>query len=204
MTDPLAGKRQAINDYDLYSLLWPDRGEKCPVQVGEIFELRSCFIEITKTHRITHEGEKKWRAAFTRIAKRIDRPLFLSRVGDYTDDPDQAVGLREDVFHASAPNLDAIEEEARSDAHKNEGDPLEPEPVPPHEVRDLRGSRDAQQRYLRDMAEQRGTEECAPLEERLARLREASRQRHVDVSGELRIVEKQIAKAERKVLDRAA
>jgi hypothetical protein len=208
--DPLAGMRQAINDHELSTLRWPlivDGVEQsCPVAVGELYELRTCHIEIVRIERTKGARlSRRWLAFFARHEKRIDKPMLLSAgtAAPYTDDPAQALGLREDVFHGSALTLDAVEEEERSAEHKNAGEPLEPESVPPHEIRHYRGSRDAHQRRLLEVGAERVALQAAPIEERLAALRKASSLRHVDISSDLRVIEQRIAKAERK-LERAA
>lgn len=179
--DPLAGKRQAINDHELSTLIWPlivgGSEQRCPVAKGDVFNLRSCQIEISRTERSKVKGVRVWLALFTRTYKRVDRPVLLSAGtgAPYTDDPKQALGLREDVFHGSALNLDAIEEDERSDAHKNAGEPPEPESVRPHEIRSYRGSRDAHQRYLLEMGAQRMAIEELPLSERLRLLEDDPR-----------------------------
>jgi hypothetical protein len=204
--DPLVGKRQAISVGEVTTLSWPmaSKTDPCPVSVDEVFELRGCTIEITRIERTRHKGKRTWIALFTRYPHHADRPLLIPATGDgYTTDPKRALGLNEDVFHESPPTLDAIEEDGRSDEHKNAGEPPEPEAIDHQVVKSSRGSRDAHQRFLLEVGAERVAEQEQPLEIRLARLREGSNGRHVDISGELRIVEKQIAKAERK-LERAA
>jgi hypothetical protein len=204
--DPLAGKRQAINDFEMHSLVWPrkDDHEPCPVQVDEVFELRTCSIEITKIERTHHNGERRWVALFTRYSKASDRPHLISASGDgYTADPDQALGLGEDIFHDPPPTVDTIEEEDRSDEHRNAGEPPEPEAIPHHVVRGTRSSNDAYQRFLLEVGAERVSAQEQPLELRLARVRAESRLRHVDISNDIRVVEERLEKAERK-LERAA
>jgi hypothetical protein len=204
--DPLAGKRQAINDGELTTLSWPmnSKGDSCPVDIGEILGLRSCTIEITRIERTKHKGKRTWIALFTRYPHHADRPLLIPASGDgYTSDPKRALGLNEDVFHESPPTIDTIEEEDRSPAHKNAGEPPEPEVIPHQVVKSSRGSRDAHQRFLLEVGAERLAEQEQPLELRLARLRANSRGRHVDISRELHVIEKRIEAAERK-LERAA
>jgi hypothetical protein len=55
-----------------------------------------------------------------------------------------------------------------------------------------------------EMAKRRIAEVSAPLEDRLARLREMAQRQNVDISGDMRVIEKRVAAAETKVLERAA
>jgi hypothetical protein len=201
LRDPLAGKRQAINDRELMTLIWPlmvdGREQRCPVNRGDVFDMRTCSIEITRTERSRVSGTRVWLALFSRTEKRVDRPTLLSRGtgASYTDDPSQALGLSEDVFHGSALTIDAIEEDERSAAHKNAGEPLEPEAVPPHEIKHYRGSRDAHQRHLLEMGAQRLAIEELPLSERLRRLEDDPR---ADLSRQFARIRQGVEAAEAK------
>ena len=204
--DPLAGKRKAINEGELTTLSWPikTKGDPCPVELGELFGLRSCTIEITRIERTRHGAKRTWIALFTRYPHHADRPLLIPAAGDgYTTDPRRALGLKEAVFHDAPTTIDTIEEGDRSPEHKNAGEPPEPEAIPHEVVKDSRGSRDAHQRFLLEVGAERVAEQEHPLEIRLTRLRASSRARHVDISNDLRVIEDRIAKAERK-LERAA
>lgn len=189
--DPLAGKRQAINDAKLFDIAWPDTGDGCPVEIGETFQLRSCAIEITRTQRVRTGGKWHWRASFTRYPK-MGRPRFLAQRGGTTTNPLAAMAMQDDP---DAGTLQPVPDSL--------GPP--PESAPDHaDVPDLKPSREARQRYERDMAERRVQEATAPLEERLARLREMAGRRNIDISSELRVIERRIAAAEGKVSERAA
>lgn len=204
--DPLAGKRQAINAGEMSTLTWPMKAktDPCPVDLGQVFELRSCTIEITRTERTHTRGKRTWIALFKRYPRCGDRPLLIPAAGDgYTDDPARALGLREAVFDVAPSTLDVVEEEARSDEHKNAGEPPEPEAIPHQVVKATRGSNDAHQRFMLELGAERMALQDQPLELRLARLRTASRGRNVDISKDLWVIEKRIADAERK-LERAA
>jgi hypothetical protein len=212
--DPLAGKRQAINDGEVYSLIWPDTGDGCPVQVDQVFPLRSCRIVITKTHRIQkkqpwkHEDAELpagwfWRAAFATYRGHVP-PEFLGR-NKTVSDSRQAMGAQDPTEPGT---LRAIGEDERdplaADRHAALGEQPEPEMVSKFDVPDLDGSREARQRYELEMAERRVKDAEAPLEQRLARLRDMARHRNVDISSEIRVIEKRIEVAEGKVLERAA
>ncbi len=209
--DPLAGMRQAINDHELGTLLYPlfvgGQEQRCPVQPGEVFELRRCVIVITRIERTKRKsGERVWVALFDRYARNAgdERYLISRTTGKYTADPDEAIELGEDVFHQSPATLDVVEEDDRTPAHKNAGEPPEPEAVPPYEIKHYQASQEAFARRQLELGAERLAEQCQPIEVRLARLRAVAPGRNVDISSEMRVVEKQIAKAERKVLEKAA
>lgn len=191
MKDPLAGRRQDINEGRASGLEWPDKGEGCPVEVGQTFALRSCWISITRIQRIQRKGGWKYLALFNRYTP--DKVYLLAPTG-YTEDEEQALRAQHKTVHHPFDNL----------VDRNLRQPPEPEGPPPEEIPNYIGSLEAQQRYERDMAERRMEEAEAPLEQRLARLREQSRLRNIDISSELRVIEKRIASAESKVLERAA
>jgi hypothetical protein len=212
--DSLAGKREGINAGEVYSLIWLDDGSGCPVETGERHELRSCRIQITKTHRIQKkqawefEGDQLpagwyWRAEFETYWKVSGTP-FLARRGGTTSDRKQAMAMQDDEEPGT---LRAISEDERDPVaatqHAALGSPPEAA-VPKHEIPNLLGSREARQRYEFDMAERRMQEADAPLEQRLVRLREMASQRHIDITTDLRAIERRLGKIEDKVLERAA
>jgi hypothetical protein len=202
--DPLAGRRQEINEGTAYSLMWVDEGQKCPVELGDIFQLRSCRIEITKIHRIQKgRGDWWWRAEFARYVP--PTPEFLDRRGGLTENIDAAMPAQDDPEPGTLRAISNDERDPTAAAkHAALGDQPEPEAVPKDEIPNYSGSRTARQCYEREMAERRIAEATAPLEERLVRLREQARHRNIDISSDLRVIEKRIAAAEDKVLERAA
>lgn len=189
--DPLAGRRQDINEGRASGLEWPDNGQGCPVEVGQIFPLRSCWINITRIQRIQRKGEWRWLALFNRYTP--DRAYLLAPVG-YTEDEKQALRAEGNTVHRPFDGL----------VDRNLREPPEPEGPPPDEIRNYAGSLEARQRYEREMAKRRVEEAAAPLEQRIARLREMSHTRNVDISSDLRVIEQRVEKAEAKVLERAA
>jgi hypothetical protein len=200
MKDPLSGQRELINKGNGSSLFWTVRSSKapCPVEIGDFFALRGCGIEITRKERVT---ALKWRADFIRIHK-AEPELLLKRGGGTTTDLDLAMRSQEDT--QAATTLDAVDPEDRSEAHRAAGEPPEGAIVPYHRVLEFKPSREAQQRYLRETAEQRVEEANAPLPVRLHRLSEMARSRHVDLSSEERVIKRRIEAMERKIADRAA
>lgn len=214
MKDPLAKRRQRINEGEAYSLIWTDTGIGCPVDVGQVFQLRACRIEITKTHRIhkkqawEFEGEWLdagwyWRAEFDTYWKTA-KTQFLARRGGITSERRQAMPQQDSPDPGTLHLVTDDERDPVAAAqHRALGEAPEPA-LSDHEIRELRGSREARQRYELDMAERRMAEASAPLEQRLARLREMAGNRHVDISRDLRVIEQRVAAIEDKVLERAA
>lgn len=147
MPDPLAGIREKINRGDLDTLLWPDEGKGCPVEVGDVFQLRSCSIEITGTRRVQRgRSEWLWRATFRRVYRSGRIYLLAARgAGDeghgYVSEDKAALSSGEE-----RPDWDPVEGD-----RVPVGPPPEPEAIPPHEVRDLPTSVAARARF----AEQR-------------------------------------------------
>lgn len=195
-SDPLAGRRQSINENRATALIWPDKGRGCPVDVGDVFTLRSCSIEITRKERIRRTGQWLWMAQFVRHVP--DRLTLLAAAGGYTEDEDLAMRAQDDP---DAPTLQSL---YPMDNPLNLHAPPEPEAVPREDIANYSGSRESYQRHLREMAEARVAHSQAPLEVRLARLREEARNRHMDISDEMRVLERRIAAMEDKVLARAA
>lgn len=184
--DPLEGRRQGINSGELKQLSFKDEGQGCPVKVGDTFEMRSCHIEITEiTRRKRGRGESaEWYfvAQFTRYRK-ASKPYLLGPHG-YTHDPKQAL------------KANLVEE----------ADPREPEPeaIPPHEVAELEGDKDAYHRRWLAMAEARAAHEALPIEQRLASVKRAAQEQRIDLSSDEQVIKQRLSKMERKVFDRAA
>lgn len=202
--DPLAGRREGINAGYVDSLLWPDRGQGAPVEQGKFFKLRTCHIEITRVHRVQQNAEgggKRWlwRAEFRRIFPE-GGVFLLGKSGKYVRDAKEALTSQDDHVGAT---LDPIDPDDRSDAHRAVGEPPEPEAVPPHEVGTYTGDALARRRYEHEMAQERHADAEQPLEVRLARLRQLADAKHVDISGEVRVIEKRVEKIEQR-LGRAA
>jgi hypothetical protein len=201
VADPLKGRRQAINNGSCSPLFWPDHGQGCPVDVGELYSLRSCGIEITRKERTRKDGKWVWRADFIRYRRCSDKPYLLSKSG-ITTDHRFAVRAQDDLERAGT--IDAIDQDDRSDAHRNAGEPPEPEGIAPEDVADLPTSLEARQRYELQRAEVRRAEAQAPLSERIQRIHIQARQRHIDISPEIRVIERRVGAMERKVRGEAA
>lgn len=192
--DPLQGQREKVNSGAKTRLVWEDAGDPCPVKTGEVYELRSCSIEITKTHRSQTEGKVRWEAEFTRYNRGGDRVHILGASSGYTSSPMGAMKAQDDPDAATLVRLDS----------PNLGPEPEPEAVPPHEIGTYKGDAESQQRYLLAIAEARAAHEALPIEQRLASVKRAAEERHIDISSEERVIRQRLAKIEQKVFDEEA
>jgi len=194
--DPLAGKRQAINEGEIDVLEWRDEGKGCPVEQGQVFELRACVIEITSVRRLKRgRSDWVWRATFRRTVRaHSDRPHLLKPRGGYVSDARSAMQSGEERPRWEVISGDLVPS----------GPPPEPEAVPPHEVRELPTSVAARARFEELKREEVQAERELPLPARLARLRQLAREKHVDISAEERVIERRIVAIERKLHGRRA
>lgn len=150
--DPLDGLREGLNRGTLQRLVWPAGAEGCPVKVGQVFVLRSCAIEITRTQRRREKGRMVWVAWFTRY-RREGRPQLLRRGAGYTTNLRGGMKAQDDP---NAATLSRVDPDERSEAHRAAGEPPEPEPVPRGEVEALPSTLAASRRFAQlRLAEQR-------------------------------------------------
>jgi hypothetical protein len=195
MADPLAGLREKINEGAVEAIVWPDDGSGCPVKVGEIFQLRTCAIEITSTRQHKKgSGKFIWRAEFIRYSRGGDRLHLLPRAGgDYVHQlPGE--GERDPTLKLDAPG--GIDQEVldRNLGHA----PPEPEGVPPDEIPRYSGSKLARARYEREMTEARLALDEEPIAKRMQRVLEA--QAHgANVGREVRAMLGLLSRAEEKI-----
>lgn len=210
MSDPLAGKRNAINAGTLTVLEWPDDGAGCPIEQGKEFRLRECVITIGKPRRVRKGGEFVWQVGFAREATTPHRRFFLVRGRGatgrgYDHDPASTVSADDDHLDATIDlkeEDDPREKERRKamtapEPYPVEGPPPEPEAVNPAEIGNYTGTRDARQRYQRDIAERQAALDSLPLDERLRRIL-ALDGAGANVKRELRAIAGKVAEAERK------
>lgn len=201
--DPLAGHRQAINEGRCESILRPDTGQPCPFKTGEEFKLRSCRIVIRKTHRIKRDRKPYWRAEFDRYVP--DRLYILARgAGDgrgYASDPNLAQRAQDPIPEERSEGPSAAEQEAGV-VGGNDREPPEPEAVPPHEIANYSHSKLSRERYDHEMEEARARERELPLGERMASAVRRAKEQHVDVNGDLKVIEQRVEKIERKLSKR--
>lgn len=187
-TDPLAGWRERINTGEVDAVWWLDDGTGKPVETGDVFQLRSCAIEITRVHRAQKGREFIWRAELIRTPRRAD-PVRLLAVGagnghGYVSDDEGAITL-EDV------DPDVLE--------VNLGEwPCEPEAVPRDEIDNYTGSKLARARYEHEMEAQRRALDELPIAARVARILEAA-ENGQPVGREVRAILGKVAAAERKL-----
>lgn len=198
MSDPLAGKRERINAGELEAVTWPDRGKGAPIVEGQEFTLRSCRIIFRAPQRVQSKGKWLWRAEFVRIDERV---WFMSRRGVVTTkNPAQiqreAVRLQD---NSPGNTLNVIAPEDESDEHRNYGEAPEQELPPPYEVPHYAKSREAHQRYLREMEERRRAHEEQPLEVRIAAVRRAAEEEGIDVRRQFASIEQRVKAAESKI-----
>lgn len=195
MTDPLAGMRQALNDGTCDVLMLPDKGKGAPVAVGELFELRSCAVEITATRRVRQKGAWYWRCHFTRYrrTRRSDVHL-LGRSGDYAHDERGAIRARDPVGSETTLDTDPGLVERNDGRH-----PPEPEAVDPAEVRELATSAAARLAYERERRELSERERDRSLTAKLREARVLARRAGIETSTEV----EQIAEATESIHRRA-
>lgn len=190
MIDPLAGKREAIAAGEVEHLTWPDTGDGPPVTRGQIFQLRSCHVEIADVGRRRKEGSFIWLAMLRVEWLSSDRIRLLPRsptsTEDYVSDPDKAAGLRPPEGY----DQELID-------HNFGHYPPEPEAVPKHEIPRYLGSKAARKRHEDEMIEGRLALEAEPIARRIARIEEAERN-GAPVGRQLKAIFGQLAEAERK------
>lgn len=199
----LPGEREAINQGRCSSLLRPDDGEDCTFKPGEEFKLRSCRIVIRKTHRIKRDRKRHWRIEFDRYVK--DRLYLLARgAGDgrgYVDNPDLAQRAQDPIAQ-DQPDGPSPGERDAGIVGGNRREPPEPEAVPPHEIPNYTASKEARAAYERQIEEERARQRELPLGQRIANIKKLSAERHLDISGDLTVIEQRVEKVERKLAKR--
>lgn len=195
MPDPLAGHRERINEnHRLDSIAWEVK--VCPVEEGQIFKLRTCHIEITRKKRQREFGRSVWRAWFRRSYPEGRVYLLAKSAGDdghgYTSDDDAALDAQDEGATTIA-TVDPLDNPANLTV------PPEPEAVPPHEISTYTGSALARRRFEHEVERERVEHANSALEVRLAAVRVQARRYHVDITSDVRVVEKRLANMEQKV-----
>lgn len=194
--DPLAGQREAINADTLHMLVWEigEEEKPCPVQKGQVFGLRQCWIEITRIERTKREGKFTWRAEFTRHRRLSSKPYYLGPRG-YVHQPREAMKAEDDPVAATLDTISPFDEDYE---HRALGEPPEPEGPHPDEVGDFEGSRAARDRYEREIQAQRAEFNNQPIAQRMKRILDAQDQ-GANVGREVRAIHGMLSRAERKI-----
>lgn len=199
--DPLEGVRKKLNEGALDRLAWPDKGKGSPVQAGDVYKLQSCHVQITHVRRTREKGKWVWVATF--VTHRPEGKIYiLGRRGGYVHDPAHALKAGGEL-HGST-TIDAVSLDERSEAHKDYGDPPEPEAIPPHQVETLPTSAGARRRFdqqRRRLEQERRTEQLAGQLKKLQR-RAASRP-DGDITEVLDAVQLMLDRAERDLVEAA-
>jgi hypothetical protein len=122
VTDPLAGKRKAINEGKVTVLRYP-ASKPCPVRPGERHALQSCVIEIERVIRKLIKGkEAEWHVTFIRHEE--DRPYLLRFTPPAHAD-------RDDRRDADASAIERARVESAYTSTTHAASPHEPESVGP-------------------------------------------------------------------------
>jgi hypothetical protein len=197
-TDPFAGHRESINEGRASTVFLKPLGAelKSPVEVGEVFVLRRCGVEVTRKQKIRKDGEWVWKVDFLRIRK-ASKPRLLKRGGGYTHDPDLAMSSQDDLQNAAT--LSVVTPDERSEAHRAAGEPPEPEVLDDVEVWNAEASQRARERFALLQHQLRAEEREEPLLERLTRIAIEAKEQHIDLSGDERVIERRARAMEAKL-----
>jgi hypothetical protein len=122
VTDPLAGKRKAINEGKVTVLRYP-ASKPCPIEVGEKHTLQSCVIEVERiTRKLIKGKEAEWHVTFIRHEE--DRPYLLRFTPPAHAD-------RDDRRDADASAIERARVESAYTSTTHAASPHEPESVGP-------------------------------------------------------------------------
>jgi len=149
-----------VNERKARILQWPHAG-KCPVEVGDRFELQSCVIEITRVRESLKAGaDPLWIAEFTRHEE--EKPQLLRFVP-----PTRQPSHKDDNLDLSATERARRESAYTSTSHA--ASPHEPETVGADWEDKRRGERELErQKAVRErMSEERVMVEATKLAARV-------------------------------------
>lgn len=202
--DVLAGLRDIINqDPQRDTVAWPDRGNGAGVKLGQVIKLRTCHIEVKRLERRREDGIPVWRMWFRRHYPegRVYLLTPSSRAGDdgrgYTSNDELAARGEDPNQAATLASLDPLANPA------NLAGPPEPEAVPPHEIGTYTGDALARRRFEHENQRARMLLASQPLEVRLATVRLTAAHNHIDISSDVRVIERRVQALERKVSNAA-
>lgn len=171
--DPLEGKREAIGAGESNTTTWLDDGTGAPVKVGDLFQLRSFGIEITRVQHKKSGMDFHYVVDFKRMY------------------PDR-------VHHAGIKATSGIElDEDQRKANRTR--PPEPEQVAPHEVRHLPTSVAARARFDQTRHAVEQERRCQQLAGRIRNLEKQAQRSGVDLDEEITLFEMEVARVERLV-----
>lgn len=153
--------------------MWPDEGQDFPVQEGEVVSLQSCTIVITRVHKVSNRKGKFLRATFETYRKH--KPYFMGMKGGSVDNPLHGMRAQDNPEATTLCRPDQVDLNRQP----------EPEGVPLDEIEHLQPSVEARQRYELEMVEQRQTERQAPIAERIKRVGQLAKLRHIDINADL-------------------
>ena len=194
--DPLAGFREEINSGDRDHVTWPDDGSGCPVEVGEVFRLRACTVQVAHTKRVQRGRDWLWLARLRVL--RPDVPIMLTRGLKLTKDPRQA--LRGQDEHGST-TLQSVEP---LDNPQNLYAPPEPEVVPHSVVKELPSTVAARARFEEARQETIRQNLDRSLASQLREVGVRARNTGVDLGREYEELEDVLARMKQKVRSAAA
>jgi len=196
MKDPLAGKRTAINDRTMKTIIWPamdDEGRTvpCPVAKGDRFTLRSCVIEIETISRSLRGGVAEWHARFIRHER---ERVYLLRFTPPTRPPS------EDDSHLGLSQEERAKREGMYTSSRHSASPHEPESVGP----DWKDTRKAERELERQDARkarldvERQDREVDRAAARVKQVGKTLGAKGVDLTDELADIYARLAEMERK------
>ncbi len=182
--DPLKGHREQLNRDEIDSILWPDTGQGPPLEVGQVFNLRSGGVEVSRVHRVRKGREWFWRAEFIRIHRA--RLWILAPRGDYTNDPRTGLPAGDDLELATT-TLSVTTRPAH---------PPEPEAVPPYEVKRLPTTVEARERFEATRRREADHRRVARAASRLRALQKRAEQTGANLTDAILEVEDILERAE--------
>lgn len=171
--DPLAGKRRLINEGRCSSLVWPDRGQDFPYVEGQVIALQSCTIVITRNHKVSNRKGRFLRTTFDSYRKY--KPYYMGMKGGSVDNPLHGMRAQD------SPEPTTLCRPDETDLNRQP----EPEGVPLDEIEHLSLTTESRQRYELEMAEQRQREREAPIAERIKRVSQLAKLRHIDIKSDI-------------------
>ena len=167
MKDPLAGHREAINRAQTTVLTYP-ADKPCPLQVGMVFQLRACRVEIRQEPvRRIMKGRAEWHCPLAVIWP--DR-VYIPRAS-YSAPPVTSADY-DSTGQVPPPGANEIDKgrDGNYTSSVHMGLPDEPEGVSPHEVASTEFQIRATKRDDDERAKRARDFDALPLAEKLRRV----------------------------------